>query len=88
MFFFKVEIRQQQHAVPLRKILTEVPRAYSMKLSFNTDYKFKTIHTHTHTHTNPRTFNEIKIQHDKGTLLLLVGMQTSTATMENSVEIP
>ena len=25
---------------------------------------------------------------EKGTLLLLVGMQTSTATMENSVEIP
>ena len=67
MFFFKVEIRQQQHAVPLCKILTEVPRAYSMKLSFNTDYKFKTIHTHTHTHThtNPRTLNEINIQHDK-----------------------
>ena len=65
MFFFKVEIRQQQHAVLLCKILPEVPRAYSMKISFNTDYKFKIIHTHTHTHTKPRTLDEIKTQCDK-----------------------
>lgn len=84
MFFFKVEIRQQQHAVLLCKILTEVPRAYSMKISFNTDYKFKIIHTQKKKKKN-RTLDEIKIQCDKDfiELLYLRRCLGSTGTYES-----